>query len=61
MVFPTLLGAGKRLFGETADAAALRLTDSQVAGDTQILIYEPADAAASSRDEQMRRAGIDES
>ena len=41
MVFPTLLGAGKRLFGETEEVAALRLTDSQVAGDTQILVYEP--------------------
>ena len=44
MVFPTLLGAGKRLFGETEEVAALRLTDSQVAGDTQILVYEPGTA-----------------
>jgi dihydrofolate reductase len=42
MVFPTVLGAGKRLFTETPDAAAYRLTDSQVAGDTQILVYVPA-------------------
>jgi hypothetical protein len=28
MVFPTILGAGKRLFGETSEAAALRLVDA---------------------------------
>ncbi len=42
MVFPTILGAGKRLFGETSDAAALRLVDTSPAGETLILIYEPA-------------------
>ena len=41
MVFPTILGAGKRLFGETSDAAALRLVDAKPAGETIILIYEP--------------------
>jgi dihydrofolate reductase len=42
MVFPTILGAGKRLFGETSDAAALRLVDAKPAGETLILIYEPS-------------------
>jgi len=42
MVFPTVLGAGKRLFGETSDAAALRLVDAKPAGETLILIYEPS-------------------
>jgi dihydrofolate reductase len=42
MVFPTILGAGKRLFGETSDATALRLVDTRPAGETLILIYEPA-------------------
>ena len=42
MVFPTVLGAGKRLFGETGDAAALRLVDAKPAGETLILIYEPS-------------------
>jgi dihydrofolate reductase len=42
MVFPTVLGGGKRLFGETSDAAALRLVDTRPAGETLILIYEPA-------------------
>ena len=42
MVFPTVLGAGKRLFGETGDATALRLVDAKPAGETLILIYEPS-------------------
>jgi dihydrofolate reductase len=41
MVFPTVLGAGKRLFGETGEAVALRLVDAKPAGETLILIYEP--------------------
>jgi dihydrofolate reductase len=42
MVFPIVLGAGKRLFGETSDAVALRLVDAKPAGETLILIYEPS-------------------
>jgi dihydrofolate reductase len=42
MVFPTVLGAGKRLFGETSDARPLELTDAKPAGQTQILVYVPA-------------------
>ena len=42
MVFPTILGAGKRLFGESSDAEALRLVEAKPAGETFILIYEPA-------------------
>lgn len=45
MVFPTVLGAGKRLFGETSDATALRLADTKPAGETLILVYEPAASA----------------
>jgi dihydrofolate reductase len=41
MVFPTVLGAGKRLFGETSDTISLRLVDAKPAGETLILIYEP--------------------
>src|SRR5215216_7740785 len=41
MVFPTILRAGKRLFGETGEAAALRLVDAKPAGETIILTYEP--------------------
>ena len=42
MVFPTVLGAGKRLFSDTSEAAALRLVDAKPAGETLILIYEPS-------------------
>jgi dihydrofolate reductase len=43
MVFPVVLGSGKRLFGDTGDKKALRLTDSKMVGDgVAILIYEPA-------------------
>ena len=42
MVFPTVLGAGKRLFGETSAAAGLRLVESKPAGETLIMIYQPA-------------------
>jgi dihydrofolate reductase len=43
MVFPVVLGSGKRLFGETSDKKPLRLVDSKVVGDgVAIFIYEPA-------------------
>src|SRR4051794_2579358 len=40
MVFPTILGAGKKLFGELGETA-LRVTDSKPAGETLIVVYEP--------------------
>jgi dihydrofolate reductase len=47
MVFPVVLGAGKRLFGETSDRRRLRLTDSKTVGDgVAILTYEPTAAEA---------------
>jgi dihydrofolate reductase len=47
MVFPVVLGAGKRLFGETSDKRRLRLADSKTVGDgVAILTYEPAAAEA---------------
>ena len=43
MVFPVVLGSGKRLFGETSDKKPLRLVDSRTVGDgVAILIYQPA-------------------
>jgi dihydrofolate reductase len=43
MVFPVVLGTGKRLFGETSDKKALRLADSKTVGDgVSILVYERA-------------------
>jgi dihydrofolate reductase len=43
MVFPVVLGSGKRLFGETSDKKPLRLVDSKMVGDgVAILVYAPA-------------------
>ena len=43
MVFPVVLGTGKRIFGDTGNQKKLRLVDSKVVGDgVAILIYEPA-------------------
>jgi dihydrofolate reductase len=43
MVFPVVLGTGKRLFGETSDKKPLKLTDSKMVGDgVAILVYERA-------------------
>ena len=40
MVFPVVLGAGKKLFGETRDTKTLKLTDSKTVGDgVSILVY----------------------
>ena len=43
MVFPVVLGTGKRLFGDTSDRKPVRLVDSKTVGDgVAILIYQPA-------------------
>jgi dihydrofolate reductase len=40
-VYPVIVGAGKRLFGETSGTKRLRLTEARTVGDgIQILIYE---------------------
>jgi dihydrofolate reductase len=40
MVFPVVLGAGKRLFGDTSDKKRLRLAHSKTVGDgVAILVY----------------------
>ena len=50
MVFPVVLGSGKRLFAETSDKKRLRLTDSKTVGDgVSILVYEPVREAAETR------------
>jgi dihydrofolate reductase len=41
-IFPVVLGAGKRLFGETSDKKAMRLVDTQtIEGEVVFLTYEP--------------------
>jgi dihydrofolate reductase len=43
MVFPVVLGSGKRLFGETSDKKNLKLADAKTVGEgVSILVYQPA-------------------
>jgi len=47
MVFPVVLGTGKRLFAETSDKKPVRLVDSKVVGDgVAILTYVPEPSPA---------------
>ncbi len=47
MVYPVILGEGKRLFEEASHPAGLQLVDSQVVGDgVLILIYHPSKSEA---------------
>ena len=51
MVFPVVLGTGKRLFGDTSDKKPLRLIDAKTVGDgVSILTYEPAREKAAKSD-----------
>jgi dihydrofolate reductase len=44
MVFPVVLGSGKRLFGDTSDKKKLHLVDSRTVGDgVSIVIYQRAE------------------
>jgi dihydrofolate reductase len=46
-IFPVVLGAGKRLFGETSDKKPMRLVDTQTVEDgVAILTYEPVEHAS---------------
>jgi dihydrofolate reductase len=43
MVFPVVIGSGKRLFGDTTDKKPLQLVDAKTVGEgIAILIYKPA-------------------
>jgi dihydrofolate reductase len=47
MVFPVLLGSGKKLFGDSAEMKPFRLADSKVVGDgVAIQIYERVPSAS---------------
>jgi dihydrofolate reductase len=40
-IFPVVLGAGARLFGETSDSKPMRLIDTEIVeGDVAFLTYE---------------------
>src|SRR3954449_12924892 len=41
MVFPVVLGKGKRLFADGLDKTALEMVQSQQAGETQIMVLRP--------------------
>ena len=45
MVFPVVVGSGKRLFGDVGETRALRLVDTKPVGPDGVLVltYEPAD------------------
>jgi hypothetical protein len=38
MVFPVILGTGRKLFGETSDMKRLRLTDSKPVGPDGVIV-----------------------
>ena len=69
-IFPVVLGAGERLFGDTSDTKAMRLVDAKTFGDgVAMLTYAPVRDAeraldgASLRDKRapaLHRAGIRE-
>ena len=43
MVFPVVLGSGKRMFGETGGKKPLALAESKTVGDgVVILVYRPS-------------------
>jgi dihydrofolate reductase len=46
MVYPVVLGQGKRLFGQTNDKKALRLVDSKVVGDGVVVLTYTKPSAA---------------
>ena len=62
MVFPVILGTGKRLFPDNAQPPALRLTSSKPAGETVILTLQRRDdtGSAPSRDAQLKRLGAND-
>lgn len=62
MVFPVLLGTGKRLFPSNAQPMALRLVSSRPAGEAVILTLQRGDDSSTtpSRHEQLKRLGAND-
>jgi dihydrofolate reductase len=46
MIYPVVLGAGERLFGETSDQMPVRLVETRAVGDLAYLTYEVVGEAA---------------
>jgi len=40
MIYPVVLGAGERLFGETSDRKPMRLVSTRIVDDLALLTYE---------------------
>jgi hypothetical protein len=51
MIFPVVLGTGKRVFGETSDRKLMRLKESRTVGEdgVVVMIYERAWSQQESR------------
>ncbi len=49
MVFPVVLGSGKRLFGESADKKRLELVDTRTVGDGVLILRYARPAVANNR------------
>jgi len=45
MIYPVVLGAGERLFGQTSDKKSMRLISTRTVDDLALLIYQPAQDA----------------
>ena len=56
MVYPIVLGGGKRLFGDLDRSQRLRLTGSRQAGESLILTYRADRAAVQSTSDEARQA-----
>jgi hypothetical protein len=39
-VYPVIVGAGQRLFGDTTDVKTLRLASARTMGDVHVMVYE---------------------
>jgi dihydrofolate reductase len=59
MVYPTVLGSGKRLFVETGAPISLRVTESRRAGDTVIMVLERSNLGEAKRARASARGSRD--
>jgi len=50
MVYPVVLGAGERLFGQTSDKKPMRLISTRTVDDLALLIYEPVQGRLTEED-----------
>src|SRR5687767_9417082 len=54
-IYPVVLGAGERLFGETSDKKPMRLVDTQtLEGDVVFLTYEVVREASTTKQDDLQ-------